>query len=255
MKSLILFTLCCCLSINLLNAQDVVINEFMASNDSSSLIVDDFGDSDDWVELYNNSSSDVDISGYHLSDNDMEMDQWSFPNGITISGDGYLIVWTDSDNGQGDLHTNFKLSAGGEYIVLSDPDLTIVDDYTFGEQTTNIPMARVPNGTGDFVTQPHTFNASNDPSNTNTLANLTTIKMGPNPASAYTIIQLEFSEAAPTVHCRLINSLGQVFYQQTNSDPATQVQFEINTSALAAGIYFVELEMGNGKLLRSLVVQ
>ena len=88
-------------SCSLLSAQDLVINEFVASNDSTSMIVDDFGESDDWVELYNNSSETIDMSGYYFSDDHSEPDKWRFPNGISIPGESYMIVWVDSDDEQG----------------------------------------------------------------------------------------------------------------------------------------------------------
>ena len=44
----------------------VVINEFMASNSTTAR--DQDGEYDDWIELYNNSSSAIDLSGYYLTD-------------------------------------------------------------------------------------------------------------------------------------------------------------------------------------------
>ena len=46
------------------NAQ-VVINEYCASSTS---FLDEYGDNADWIELYNTSSADVNLEGWHLSD-------------------------------------------------------------------------------------------------------------------------------------------------------------------------------------------
>ena len=78
--------------------------------------------------------------------------KWQFPAGTVIPAGGYLLVWADEDLAQPGLHAAFKLSStSGEAIVLSNPDLSVVDDVTFGAQETDVAMARIPNGTGAFV--------------------------------------------------------------------------------------------------------
>ena len=141
--------------------QDIVINEFMASNDSLSGIVDEFGETDDWVELHNRTNNTVDISGYGFSDDYSLLYKWVFPSGILIPPNGYLIVWTDSDDEQGVLHTNFKLSASGERIMLANTTGVVLDSISYFQQETNVSMARFPNGTGPFIQQAPTFNANN----------------------------------------------------------------------------------------------
>ena len=44
----------------------VVINEFMASNDSS--LTDEDGAHSDWIELYNNGSASVNLSNWSITD-------------------------------------------------------------------------------------------------------------------------------------------------------------------------------------------
>lgn len=133
---------------NWLTPGEVVINEFMADNDS---IPDPSGDTDDWLELYNLTDHELALGGLYLSDNLDSPGKWRIPEGTTIAADGYLVVWADEDLTQPGLHANFKLSAGGEALVFSNPDLAVLDSTTFGPQTTNQSMARVPNGTGPFV--------------------------------------------------------------------------------------------------------
>ena len=73
----------------------------MASNDSTSLITDEFGETDDWVEIHNRTSNTIDLSGYGFSDDYSLLYKWTFPSGILIPANGYLIVWTDDDDEQG----------------------------------------------------------------------------------------------------------------------------------------------------------
>jgi|WetSurMetagenome_2_1015567.scaffolds.fasta_scaffold21154_1 hypothetical protein len=142
---------------------EVVINEFSADNDS---IADPAGETDDWIEFYNNASREIDLSGLFLSDNFNLPTKWSFPEGTTIPAHGYRIVWADQDTGQVGLHALFALSASGERIVLSNTDLSILDSVTFGAQPTNRSMARVPNGTGPFVQGMPTFGLPNETTTT-----------------------------------------------------------------------------------------
>ena len=48
----------------------VVISEFMAAN--SSALVDDFGENSDWIEIYNGSSSPVNLLNWGLTDADKD---------------------------------------------------------------------------------------------------------------------------------------------------------------------------------------
>jgi hypothetical protein len=69
----------------------VRINEFMASN--GSIIADEDGDFEDWIELYNESAEGVDLGGWGLSDNGSDPFRWTFAPGTLIEPGGYLLVW------------------------------------------------------------------------------------------------------------------------------------------------------------------
>ena len=139
---------------------DVVINELMPVN--STTVADNYGEYDDLIELFNLSSSTIDLSGYYLSDNHKKPSKWRIPSGTSITGKGYLIIWADGDTTQFGLHANFKLSSEGEEALLTKPDLTITDKVSFPAPTGELSYARVPNGTGTFKWQNPTYNKSND---------------------------------------------------------------------------------------------
>nr|MBN2278554.1 CotH kinase family protein [candidate division Zixibacteria bacterium] len=119
------------------------INEFMADNDN--IIADQDSEYDDWIELYNSADTAISLNGHYLTDDDADLTQWTFPD-TSIAGNGYLLIWADDNEEQVGLHANFKLSASGESIILSEPDQTIIDEVTFGEQTTDISYGRYPDG-------------------------------------------------------------------------------------------------------------
>ena len=90
----------------------------MASN--SGGLRDGDGDSSDWIELFNAGTVAVDLGGYYLTDNADQLSKWSFPVGTSIAPGATLLVFA-SDKGTagpaGELHTNFALSAGGEFLA------------------------------------------------------------------------------------------------------------------------------------------
>ena len=141
----------------------LAINEFMADNETT--VTDQDGEHDDWVEIFNTGESALAMGGYFLSDDASEPDQWTFPD-TTIAAGGYLIIWADDNEDQEGLHANFKLSKSGESIILSNPSITVVDEYSFGQQVTDSTTGRFPNGTGDFVLMPPTFGYENSMSTT-----------------------------------------------------------------------------------------
>jgi len=138
----------------------LVINEIMASNDQTQ--ADEYGEFNDWIEIYNIGSLDINLGDYYLSDDVNILDKYNFPS-VTLGPNEYFIVWADDDEeDQGDNHATFKLSASGEAVYLSDSNFNLVDGLTFGEQQTDMGYARVPNGTGPFVIQSPTFSNNND---------------------------------------------------------------------------------------------
>ncbi len=133
----------------------LVINEFLASNDACC--ADEYGEFDDWLELYNYGTDTIDIAGFYFSDDPAEINKWQIPSTdhakTKIPPKGFLVLWADGQPEQGVLHLNFKLSSGGESIVVTEADgQTIIDEYTYGPQTTDISMGRVPDGGNEWQT-------------------------------------------------------------------------------------------------------
>jgi len=125
------------------------INEFMASNNSSSGYHDPNGNYDDWIEIYNLGDTSVNMAGMYLTDNLANTTKFHIPAGYssqtTIPARGFLVFWADDETIQGPLHTNFKLSADGEEIGLYDTDgVTQIDAVAFLEQTANVSYGRYP---------------------------------------------------------------------------------------------------------------
>lgn len=113
-----------------------IITEFMASGSEAPADAD--GDTPDWIEIYNPDDAAVALAGYGLTDDDESLQKWSFPD-VTVAPKSYLVVYaSNKDRTSGDLHTNFELSGGGEYLALSAPDGTILSEFTYPEQRGNV---------------------------------------------------------------------------------------------------------------------
>ena len=119
-------------------ASDLVINEFMARNETT--LLDSFGQASDWIEVHNLTDSDVDLNGWSLTDRADNLDKWSFPP-RTIEAGEYIVVFASGrDLKAGELHTNFRLSGNGEYLALVEPDeATIATEFNeFPPQVTDV---------------------------------------------------------------------------------------------------------------------
>ena len=151
-------------------AANLVISEFMASNDHS--IVDSFGLREDWIEIHNAGDAPANLADYFLTDSASQPTQWQFPS-KTIDPNGYQIVFASGLNvvtAGGEMHTNFKLSASGEYLGLtraSDSGVQFEYAPTFPAQTPDISYgladANNPTGARAYSTSP-TPGAQNAPS-------------------------------------------------------------------------------------------
>ncbi|MGJ8695547.1 MAG: lamin tail domain-containing protein [Verrucomicrobiaceae bacterium] len=108
--------------------QVVRISEAMSSN--GSVVADADGDFSDWVELHNTGDVPVSLDGWFLTDKEGDRTQWRLPN-VSLTGKGFLVVFASGKDravAGAELHSNFKLSASGEYLALVRPDGVTVED-------------------------------------------------------------------------------------------------------------------------------
>jgi len=88
-------TLICSLLLNRSISQQVFINEVQSSN--SRTVVDEDGDSPDWVELYNASDEDILFRGYWISDDPMEKLKWQIPE-FLLKSKNYVLIFASDKN-------------------------------------------------------------------------------------------------------------------------------------------------------------
>lgn len=118
----------------------VYINEFLASNKKN--LLDEDGESSDWIEIYNPTKETMDLSDWALTDDSLNLQKWIFPNVEIASGD-FLVVFASLKDrrapGQ-ELHTNFRLESSGEYLALINKSGEVVSEFKpeFGKQYEDI---------------------------------------------------------------------------------------------------------------------
>ena len=122
-------------------AESVLISEFMANNFRT--LADEDGDYPDWVELYNNETSTVNLQGWYLTDSKNNLKKWRFP-AVAIPPKGYLVVFAsgkDRTPAFGPLHTSFKLGSGSGYLgLVASNGVSIVSEYapSYPAQVANV---------------------------------------------------------------------------------------------------------------------
>ncbi len=135
-------------SVLLLCQDNLRINEFMAQNSTTLEDVD--GDFSDWIEIYNPTSGTIDLSNWSLTDDKSIPEKWKFPTTNLLS-QCYLVVFASGKDytvsGQ-ELHTNFKLSAAGEFLGLYNSSAIAIStfDPAFPSQDDDISYAYDTNG-------------------------------------------------------------------------------------------------------------
>ncbi len=243
-------------------ATNLVINEFLASNDSCC--TDPSGDNDDYIEIFNYGTEAVDIGGYLITDDIGSYDDYyQIPSGndsTIIQPGGFLLLWADKDSEEGVLHVEIKLSEDGEEIGLFMPDsFTVVDTLVFGSQTSDISFGRYPDGSETWQSMNPTPGTANtqELSTSNELAIATQFLLYrpyPNPFNPTTTIRYSI-DTKRTVSLRIYDIAGRLVEKLSNRimEPG-EYNIQWNASNYASGIYFLELVSSDQRHVEKLIL-
>lgn len=135
----------------------VVISEFMADDDLT--LYDDDCDRSDWIEIHNGASLPVNLLGWSLTDDPIDLGKWHFP-AYTLEPNAYLVVFASQKNktnlpprscrtrspSLAGFHTNFRLNPDGEYLALADPDGKVSSEFapSYPPQRRDVSYGRDP---------------------------------------------------------------------------------------------------------------
>ena len=221
------------------HSSGLVINEWMPFNESVE--EDEYGEYNDWIELYNNSNQSINLEGYFLSNKANEATKYQFPN-ISIGSHEYLVLWADEDTLQGDLHLPFKLDSERDDIVLARPDTSTIDYFFHHHVDSNLTQARIPNGTGNIEVGMSTIGSVNEAFISIRDTNTPEFSIYPNPCNDFFTIEKVNNEVQ---YFELIDSKGAVFKTIYSKDLHTQVKL----TNLESGLYILKSLQGNQNIL------
>ncbi len=241
------------------NTSQLLVNEIMAKNDTT--IADQDGEFDDWVEIFNPSMEVVDLSGLYLTDDPDNLTKWQFPAGTSILPAGFLLVWCDNDIEQTGLHTNFKLSAAGEFVGLSAVDgVSIIDSVSFPSLPDDYSYGRI----WDewmilWYPTPGTFNENPNGVNEDIkIIKFQLFQNYPNPFNPTTLIKYSIPSIQTgykRATLKIYDVLGREITTLVNENKsAGQYHVQFDAGNLSSGIYIYKLTYGNFEQVRKMIL-
>ncbi len=95
----------------------------------------------DFIELFNPTQTDLDLTGWYLSDRKDDPTRYRI-DGVTVRAGAYAVIDADADAATADVAA-FGISAGGETILLTDPDGLVRDVFATGALSGGMTSGRV----------------------------------------------------------------------------------------------------------------
>jgi len=224
----------------------VFINEIVAGN---SINKDEYGNKNDYAELYNAGETDVNIAGWYISDKKSDLTLCQIPTTdstkTNIPAKGRINIWFDKQPELGVLHVSKGLSKAGETVILSRRDVwdnvIIMDMVTFPALDKNMSYSRVPDGSDNWVIQPPTFNLPNSSLSSINKLDAAEIKVYPTVANDYITI-----EQAMNKQVRICDLNGKIVVNTVcRSEKGT-----IRVDNLRKGMYVVMVENSVFKIVK-----
>jgi hypothetical protein len=214
----------------------VVINEVMADN--TITFADNYGEFEDWVEIYNPLGHAVNLAGYYMSDDSNNPRRWqipsSFPDSVTVQANSWLTFYADGSQSQGVRHCNFSLNNNNEFVGLYSPDgLTRVDEIAWSHMRADTSLGRLTDGNQtwiNFIVTTPDYSNNQGVVSISEMNNTNNFSLYPNPTRG--IIQ-----CSKKSNIRIFNAQGHLVSVQNGI-------WQINFTPFASGLYFVTDETG-----------
>lgn len=102
----------------------------------------------DWIEIFNASTVEVDLSTYKIYDSGGQSGakpKKEFPAGTIVPAGGFYVIVVDDADASG-----FGLSSSGEQVWLENPEGTVIDEVIFPAMVDGQSYGRKPDGSDTF---------------------------------------------------------------------------------------------------------
>lgn len=229
-----------------ISTNNLVINEVQPKNDLT--IEDEFGEFNDWIEVYNPNDFAINLAGYYISDSPSNPLKWKISGSdlikTTIDSKGFLLLWADNDIEQGPNHLGFKLNTSDEVILTSQDAVTKIQEVSFSVGADS-SFGALTDGSAEYIM----FNKPT-PGKTNNAITLiddqrdenlvSSISLHPNPTSDHIEI---YNSKADNLNWILINSYGQMI------DSGSSLIIDLNN--LRSGIYFLNIDSKTLRIIKN----
>jgi hypothetical protein len=238
---------------------DLRINEFLPGNSGS--IRDNYGERDDWIELYNASQESVDIGGLYITDELANPGLWkipeSHPDSTTIQAGDFLILWADDQPEQGILHIGLKINKDGEELGLFqefEEEMILLDSVSFPSLVSDHSFARYPDATGDWIIfDTPTPGEYNFYLGAEILREkFTSFEIYPNPFSEEIHLNM-ISGYQGMIQVRIYNLSGQDVYSATFRKEEGNIHKTIQLENCTSGIYILNIMTDTECISRKIV--
>ena len=197
----------------------VLINEAALKNDS--YYADNFGDYDDWSELFNPNAYPVNLSDCKLILNGQE---WLIPNGTIIDPNAYYLFWHDEETYQGSNHVSYILPNENDTLFLISPNGSIIDYMEYFHTSADHSYGRFPNGSGTFTEFSNpTPLMNNDFTGTDEIQKINPLIAYPNPGNSVILLNKR-------IDYQLFDLKGELLQSGNNAD-------RLDITGLGNGIY------------------
>ena len=248
--------------LDVVDNQTVWINELLAKNEAVN--VDETGEYDDWIELWNYDQAEVDLANHYLTDKRDNLTKWQFPDSAAqIFPDEFMLIWCDENQEDGGLHTNFKLSSGGEFLALVHPDgETIIDSISFPSQAEDISYGRILSSDfqyeWDYLSPtPGYSNTSLHISKTELLVNSFELNsIYPNPFNSNFKISLDIHDELGKFRVDLVSLTGRTILSKTvipSFSGTITIPMNIDKT-YASGTYFIRIIGDNTAISKKIIL-
>lgn len=133
------------------NFIEPMINEVLIKNDYNW--PDEFGQFEDWIEIYNKNNYPITLEEYFLTDDITNPTKYRLKpkNESVIPANGYQLFFASEERNRGANHTNFKLSAGETLYLYAPDSTTIIDEIDLPDLDVDFSYGSSPNGSTNRI--------------------------------------------------------------------------------------------------------